>query len=110
MTNHNLEGKLKLELSDLASVEMTNAIRNHGHFKNEHEGSSVLFEEIEEVVEAVDLVREEYRLLWKCVRDNASVVERAKLLEIEALAMAYEALQVVAVARKLQFLDDKEAD
>jgi DNA repair exonuclease SbcCD ATPase subunit len=60
---------------------MINAIANHGYYKNAHEASSVLREEIEEVSEALAEVEREFTILketaqrYPCPYCNAMELE-----------------------------------
>ena len=101
------EDKIKDSIKDLAEDEMINAIANHGYFGNAHEASSVLREEIEEVSEALAEVEREFKSIWANVRSDRSIGIIAKHLEAEALNLVYESLQVLAVLKKIEFLNEK---
>ena len=93
--------QMRYKISDLASLELTEAIKHYGHFTTVHEMASVLREEIEEVGESFEDLKSDYDYLWKNIRKDLDLGdEMLNCIEREALHLAYEAIQVVAMCRK----------
>lgn len=107
MLNEDIREKIKLQISDLASLELAESINKYGNFKNAHEASSILREEIEEITESLDEIKRNYEMLWNNVRTDTSIGKIASILEFEAINLCYEAIQVLAMSRKAKLLYDR---
>lgn len=88
----------------LVAEELAAANAVHSFFHSPHEGYAVLLEEVEEVKEELRCVEDNLMRLWGRVRadDFKSIPGWARYLENAAMQLAAEAIQVAAMARKLQ--------
>lgn len=92
------------KLPALVAEELAAANDSHSFFHSPHEGYAVLLEEVEEVKDELRCVEDNLTRLWGCVRADAfnSVPGWARYLENAAMQLAAEAIQVAAMARKMQ--------
>lgn len=92
------------KLPALVAEELAAANVVHSLFHSPHEGYAVLLEEVEEVKDELRCVEDNLTRLWGCVRADAfnSVPGWARYLENAAMQLAAEAIQVAAMARKMQ--------
>lgn len=88
----------------LVAEELNAANREHDGFHSLHEGYAVLLEEVQEAKEALDAIHLELAEVWDGVwhDDQARSACCAERLEIHAVRLAAEALQVAAMAHKFQ--------
>lgn len=98
--------KLYRKVNLLAQMELNEAAKNHDKlFNSMHEGFAVLMEELAEASD--DMVRLEddaMQDLWCAIRDDDAEGARMAAVGVEkfALLLACEAIQVAAMARKMQ--------
>lgn len=91
------------EVRALVAKEYGVAKRDHGPLASMHEGYAVLLEEVEEMEESMESVRNHMKCLWMNVRyDNNSTTEAAARNAMEsAIHTACEAIQVAAVCKRI---------
>lgn len=93
--------KLKNGAFSLASEELQRANSKYPLFNSKHEGEAVLREEIEEVSEALELVKANHEGLWKQIRKNQNIdIESLERMGTAALELTCEAIQVLAMIQK----------
>lgn len=98
---------LRLKLSDLASLELSKALAVHGDFNSDHEAYSVLKEEVEECEEELRIIRKQLEEIWASVKQDDSIDIWAESLGNTALRLSQEAIQVVAMCRKIKLMGGK---
>ena len=104
--------KLFDKVSILSVMEYNEAAKNYGRtFHSMHEGFAVLMEEVAEASENMILLEDDaMQKLWRTVREDDA--EGAKMAAVAvqnyALQLACEAIQVAAMARKMQKTMDAE--
>lgn len=94
---------MKQAIKELAIREELNGITNHGYNHSPHEAYAVLLEEIEEAEIELMNINEQSKLLWHEVKNSkGNIVSDLHVKEIARYAegLAYEAVQVAAMARK----------
>ena len=103
--------KVLQKLPALVAEELEAANAEHEQFHSLHEGWAVLREEIEEAHEELDAVEKCMGYLWAAVRyDNIRDARTdASYVEQHAIKLAAEAIQVAAMARKMQAFE-KDGD
>ena len=99
--------KLYDKVNILSVMEYNEAAKNHGStFCSTHEGFAVLLEEVNEAQEDMILLEDDaMEELWCAVKadDDYERVKKAAVgVERIALSLACEAIQVAAMARKMQ--------
>ena len=96
------------KLPALVDEELENANVFHTVFHSPHEGYAVLLEEVEEAKDNLLNVGLLLNQMWKGVKadDEECCREMASLIEKQAVMMAAEAIQVAAMARKFQAIED----
>ena len=92
------------KLPALVQEEKAAANQVHGPFASLHEGYAVLLEEVTETAEALNQVQYHTDQLWEAIRGDADHLADMAAARIEgwAVSVAAEALQVAAMAQKLQ--------
>ncbi len=95
--------KLLKEVHHLIQNELERANEKFPPFRSTHEGWGVIWEEFEEVKDALELLTISFNDLGYCVRQNDK--ERMRTvnagLRVRAMWLALEAIQVGAMADKL---------
>lgn len=104
--------QIQAEIARLAEAEhiRSYAIGND-KFHTPHEGYAVLLEEVEETTEEAERFKTHLEILWIYILQNNQVqaLKMAERMYKTALAAAYEAIQVAAMAEKyLQCLGTEE--
>lgn len=98
--------KLYDKVNLLAVMEQNEAAKNYGRaFNSMHEGFAVLMEELAEASEnMVRLEDDAMQDLWCAVREDDAEGAKMAAVGVEkfALHLACEAIQVAAMARKMQ--------
>jgi len=91
----------------LATEELKNANKKFPMFSSTHEGWAVISEEFQESSEELGYVKRELEIIWNYIRSNDKnyVTSHIKSLQIDALNLAAEAIQVAAMAQK--FIDSE---
>ena len=104
--------QIQAEIASLAEAEHVRShVIGNDRFHTAHEGYAVLKEEIEELAEEADEIITRLATLWVGTRLNKrdEALEIADDIHDTALAAAYEAIQVAAMAEKyLQCLGTEE--
>lgn len=88
----------------LVAEELEAANNIHSFFHSAHEGYAVIQEEVEEVHEEKKAVETFLALMWNHIRldNDTATAQFAARIETAAQRLAAEAIQVAAMARKLQ--------
>ena len=98
-----------IEIDRLAEKELERANKIHPLFHSDHEGESVIREEIEEVLDSMGEIGPAYEDMWNAIRENDGQGAKAGVREIRASAAwtAAELIQVIAMCDK--FIKSQEA-
>lgn len=92
---------VKNDVKRLVKVELAAANRKHRMFASTHEGVAVIQEEAVEAAKETDRLRRELNCMWMGVySDNPQI--STKGVYDAAVALAVEAIQVAAMARKFE--------
>ena len=100
------------ELRKLVDLELKAANRENPPFRSAHEGYAVILEEVDETRDALSNLNLRVLRLWCSVKSNqvAAMGDIACDIENHAVHLAAEAIQVAAMARKLQQLGGSDDD
>ena len=90
------------DVSGLVPQELERANRNWPLFASDHEGMSVLLEEIEETENELKQVKKLYGKLWEIVKEDGGLLTLPDEIKAAAVQLAAEAIQVSAMAEKLK--------
>ena len=86
-------------------AELEKAKKDWGpRYNTEHEAYAVLKEEVEEAADDLNIIQDDLAFLWNAVKGNSDKPYSAALKHIQetALALAIEAVQIAAVAKKAE--------
>lgn len=106
--------KTELKINEAVVLELINAIKLHGaEYNSLHEGYAVLLEEVEEIEQELDYIKNHLVMMWNAVKiDNSNEVKsNARIIALDAVELAKEACQVAAVSRKIlgeNYIENKE--
>lgn len=91
-----------IEIDRLAAEELERANKVHPFFNSDHEGESVIREEMEEAIDSMELVGQNYSKLWAAVKsdDKKTTCDCVKWMKFHAKYAAAELIQVVAMCDK----------
>lgn len=91
-----------IEIDRLAGEELERANKAHSLFTSDHEGESVIREEIEEATVCMEAVGQAYERLWRSVKDDDEEGANISALELQdsATYAAAELIQVIAMCDK----------
>jgi hypothetical protein len=93
--------KIKKGVESLALEELELANEQKPLFHSCHEGAAVIYEELEECMEEFERLKDAFEELWACVRkDSNDDIRYVDLMEICAVDLACEAIQVAAMCKK----------
>ena len=93
--------KAKESIDQAVAYELQNIVKNHGaQYNTPHEGYAVMAEEIEELFEALEGIRENSSKVWKSVKINILDDTAINLIKSRVMEAAKEAVQVAAVCDK----------
>lgn len=101
--NKTMANAVKEDVIELVEKELKSATEKFGALNNsDHESFSVLAEEIEEAVEAVQEIIYARGMLWNAVRRNKKEhsIAHFESIKEKAIELAIEAVQVAAMAEK----------
>lgn len=88
----------------LAIKELAEASKTHRRFfASNHEGESVLREEVKETAECMDNVLDGYRMIETRVQHDEPVSDLIREVEKHAYLLVAEAIQVFAMLLKMRF-------
>lgn len=98
---------LKEEMVEAANRELNRANESFPLFHSKHEGAAVIYEELEESKEALDMLEASFNFLWDDVRGKETpcyLKEEIKPLKLAdmALDLACEAVQTAAMLMKYE--------
>ena len=101
-----MKAQLTRDYVDAAiKAELGKAKKDWGpKYNSTHEAYAVLKEEVEEAAVDLNLILEDLAFLWNAVKGNSDKPYSAALKHIQetALALAIEAVQIAAVAKKAE--------
>ena len=86
-------------------AELEKAKKDWGSkYSSTHEAYAVLKEEVEEAADDLNIIQDDLAFLWNMVKGNSDKPYSAALKHIQetALALAIEAVQIAAVAKKAE--------
>lgn len=86
----------------LVDKELESANRKFPLFRSAHEGYAVILEEIDEARDEMDYLNALTNFLWKAVKVDREVENFLVEIQMKAEALACEAIQVAAMAKKFQ--------
>ena len=99
--------EIKSEVENLVQKELESANQRFPMFRSDHEGAAVIFEEIEECKQEIENLEIQFESLWSHVKaDNKMSVITSARLKLTAANLAYEAIQIAAMAQK--FIDSQK--
>ena len=101
--------KTKVQVENLVKSELSMAAKDWGDtFRSRHEGYAVLLEEYEELRDELEHIRWYVSALWDHVKEESAeyVQEDAEAIESFAVRAACEAIQVAAMAKKMQISEE----
>lgn len=97
-------------LEPLIQQELAEANKEHLPFASYHEGFAVILEELEETEEVLNDIKEELKKMWRSVRHDIPPNASADSIYNKSFALIAEAIQVGAMARKMQELIGRDKD
>lgn len=86
----------------LVDKELESANKKFPMFRSAHEGYAVILEEVDEAQDEMNNLNGLTNLLWKAVKVDSEVENFLVGIQIKAEALACEAIQVAAMAKKFQ--------
>lgn len=104
--------KKDVTINKLIKTELEDANSKFPLFSSSHEAYSVLLEEVEESVEALDAIAIEMQVLWGSIRANQYQAQQYCISKIyeKTLNLIEEALQVAAMCEKYKMSLFKPSD
>ena len=94
----------ELKINEAVVLELIHATKTYGtSYHSLHEGYAVLLEEVEEAAKELDYIENHLSMIWYAVKsDNeAEVKSNARVIALDAVNLAKEAVQIAAVCRKI---------
>jgi len=93
---------MEKNIQELVNEELERAQGKFKPFGSAHEGWAIIQEEIEELQEEIDKMKEKQKALWVSVKGNEKEkqLNEADELYQNTLALIIEAIQVAAMARR----------
>lgn len=100
--------EIKSEVENLVQKELKSANQRFPMFRSDHEGSAVIYEEIEEAESEMRAVNRHFASTWYLVKQNERIKAYSYInkLKNSAVNLACEAIQVAAMAQK--FIDSQK--
>ncbi len=95
--------QIQAEIAHLADMELARSYDlGHRQFNSTHEGYAVMKEEIEETQDEAKKLVSQSEILWSAIKQDKHDFAECTARDIyqTALAVAYEAIQAAAMARK----------
>jgi Ribonuclease G/E len=96
--------ELEEAVAKIKGEELTAANKEFAQFNSTHEGYAVILEEAQETEEELRSMAANLQALWQTIRQNkdaATIEQTAEGVELTAQALAAEAIQTAAMARKM---------
>lgn len=88
-------------ISKAMTAELESASKTYGEtYHTQHEGYSVLLEEVEEAEDDLRYIKENLSELWKKIKGNENDPTLLTIMSGTALLLANEAVQIAAVCEK----------
>lgn len=94
--------ELVQDIEKLVPEELARANDKWPLFASDHEGMSVLLEEIEETEDELKQVKKLYGKLWELVKEDGELLTLPDEIKAAAIQLSAEAVQVAAMAQKLK--------
>ena len=94
------------QIAPLVADELERANKLHGdYFRSDHEGESVIREEMQEVDDETTEIEMHYSMMWEAVKDDNPMraAQSAYKMQQAAIRAAAESIQVAAMCRKFIF-------
>ena len=97
-----MSNAVKSGVEELVSIELKSANEKFPPFHSDHEGYAVILEEVDELSEEFNIIKNHLGHAWMAVKATApnSAAEHISAIEIAAIYAACEAIQVAAMCRK----------
>lgn len=95
--------QIQTAIARLAEAEHVRSYEiGNSRFNSAHEGYAVIKEEVEETAEEAERLKTQLEILWIYIRQDkhTNALDMARKMYDTALAAAYEAVQVAAMAQK----------
>lgn len=94
--------EILIEIERLAEEELERANKVHSLFHSDHEGHSVIREEIEETIESIEMMVKNFEKVWHEIRENDEEEARGRVQDVRCFAghSAFELIQVIAMCDK----------
>lgn len=96
--------RTELKINEVVVLELIRAVKTYGqNYHSNHEAYAVLLEEIEEAEEELNYIQNHMTMIWDAVKtDNDNEVKsNARIIALDAVELAKEAVQIAAVCRKI---------
>lgn len=98
---------VKTDVEKLVQKELESANQMFPMFHSDYEGAAVIFEKIEEAKAELEKIDDNFYNLWCLVKDNDTRSSTsAGWVFTSSIRLAYEAIQVAAMAQK--FIDSQK--
>ena len=88
------------QVKELVFKELNNANKHYPLFNSPHQGYGVIKEEIEETMDAMNMVLEIFAYAWSGIKKDEPVFEQMRMVKLCAEQVAVEAIQVAAMCDK----------
>lgn len=96
--------RTELKINEAVVLELIRAVKVYGEdYHSNHEAYAVLLEEVEETERELDYIKNHMTMIWDAVKaDNETEVKsNARIIALDAVELAKEAVQTAAVCRKI---------
>ena len=90
------------DVEKLVDKELESANKMFPMFRSDHEGYAVILEEVDEARDEMDDLNGLMNFLWKAVKVDSDIENFLVGIQMKAEALACEAIQVAAMAKKFQ--------
>ena len=97
------------QVRELVAVELAAANERFPQFHSQHEGHSVIREELEESEACLKKAQELFQQAWICVKINNTDMARDLIRELQecAVNLATEAVQTAAMCKKFLEMEER---
>lgn len=98
---------IKEGIETLTLNELARAIDTYGANHSRHEGYAVLLEEYDEMSDEYKMLHSHLELLWEMIKADAEDISAyLNNMYKDAVNMASEAIQVIAMIKKMEVYED----
>lgn len=87
-------------IEELARIELEEARKKNLPFQTDHEAYAVILEEVQETEEELEKVKAHLNAIWGRIRKDEDITEYLTFAERNAIGIAQEAIQGVAMCKK----------